>query len=130
MRMSMFLFSFSSKSRHGLTLHCSRLIYITPDTPSPKPTTSVSARQPPPTPNIATPAVPNMVKFSRDDRTLFEEVAFGDVQRLEETQNVSQLGCINVPVVAENHPIDPEDRTILASRGSTGVIRKFVDLSG
>jgi hypothetical protein len=107
----------------------SRLIYIAPTTATSKVNPSASAR-PPPTSSTPIPTAANAVKFSRDDRILFEEVAFGDVHRPEETQNVSQLGCINVPVVAENHSIDPEDQSILAARGSTGVIRKFVDLRG
>jgi len=75
-------------------------------------------------------SMPGMVKLSRDDRNLFEEVAFGDVLRPEEQQSVGQLGCINVPVVASNHLLDADEDTTPTSRfkGERGVIRRFIDL--
>jgi hypothetical protein len=73
--------------------------------------------------------MPGMVQLSRDDRNLFEEVAFGDITRPEEEQSVMQLGCINVPVVASNFLLDTDDEMeSVKLRGERGVIRRFEDL--
>jgi len=107
-----------------------RLIHIAPDSTPSSRGPMVGGR--PISSEDAPSGVPGMVKVSRDDRNLFEEVAFGDVLRPEEEQSVSQLGCINVPVVASNHLLDADEDTTPTSRfkGERGVVRRFVDLPG